>query len=120
MEAELRERIGEDLWRACDVVTTQFGIPLEQPLPHPLFDLCVETLLRHDPDGVPIPIMVPFATDAKHTTRLGIPTYGFSPLRLDADESFLGNFHSDDERIGLDALRFGLPVLDEVVRRYCG
>ena len=30
------------------------------------------------------------------------------------------NFHSDDERIGLDALRFGLPVLDEVVRRYCG
>lgn len=119
MEAEVRQRIGEELWRACDIATTQFGAPLEQPLPHPLFDLCAETLLRHDPDGVPIATMVPFATDAKHTTRLGIPTYGFSPLRLDADESFLDGFHSDDERIGLDALRFGLPVLDEVVRRYC-
>ncbi len=120
MEAQLRERIGEDLWRACDVVTTQFGAPLEQPLPHPIFDLCAEVLRRHDPDGVPIPIMVPFATDAKHTARLGIPTYGFSPLRLERDEPFLERFHGDDERIGLDALRFGLPVLDEVVRRYCG
>jgi acetylornithine deacetylase/succinyl-diaminopimelate desuccinylase-like protein len=120
MEAELRERIGEDLWRACEVVTTQFGAPLEQPLPHPLFDLCAETLRRHDPDAVPIPIMAPFATDAKHTTRLGIPTYGFSPLRLDPNEPFLERFHGDDERVGLDALRFGLPVLDEVVRRYCG
>ncbi|MET1232175.1 MAG: M20/M25/M40 family metallo-hydrolase [Candidatus Limnocylindrales bacterium] len=120
MEAELRERIGEELWRACEIVTTQFGVPLEQPLPHPLFDLCAETLRRHDPDAVPIPIMAPFATDAKHTTRLGIPTYGFSPLRLDPDEPFLERFHGDDERVGLDALRFGLPVLDEVVRRYCG
>jgi acetylornithine deacetylase/succinyl-diaminopimelate desuccinylase-like protein len=119
MEAELRERIGEDLWRACDVVTTQFGAPLEQPLPHPLFDLCASTLRRHDPDAVPVAVMAPFATDAKHTTRLGIPTYGFSPLRLDPDEPFLERFHGDDERIGLEALRFGLPVLDEVVRRYC-
>jgi len=64
--------------------------------------------------------MAPFATDAKHTTRLGIPTYGFSPLRLDPAEAFLERFHGDDERVGLDALRFGLPVLDEVVRGYCG
>jgi acetylornithine deacetylase/succinyl-diaminopimelate desuccinylase-like protein len=64
--------------------------------------------------------MAPFATDAKHTVRLGIPTYGFSPLRLAPDEAFLDRFHGDDERVGLDALRFGLPVLDEVVRRYCG
>ena len=120
MEAELRERIGEDLWRACDVVTTQFGAPLEQPLPHPLFDLCAAVLRRHDPDGVPIPIMAPFSTDAKHTARLDIPTYGFSPLRLAPDEPFLERFHGDDERVALDALRFGLPVLDEVVRRYCG
>ena len=120
METDLRERIGEDLWRACEVVTTQFGAPLEQPLPHPLFDLCAETLRRHDPDAVPIAVMAPFATDAKHTARLSIPTYGFSPLRLEPDEPFLERFHGDDERVGLDALRFGLPVLDEVVRRYCG
>ena len=74
----------------------------------------------HDPDGIPLPFMVPFATDAKHTAALGIPTYGFSPLRLDPDERFLERFHGVDERVGVDALRWGLPVLYDVVRRFCG
>ena len=43
--------------------------------------------------------MVPFATDAKHTADLGVPTYGFSPLRLDPDERFLERFHGVDERV---------------------
>jgi acetylornithine deacetylase/succinyl-diaminopimelate desuccinylase-like protein len=64
--------------------------------------------------------MVPFATDAKHTAALGIPTYGFSPLRLDPDERFMERFHGVDERVGIDALRWGLPVLYDVVRRFCG
>ena len=120
MEAELREQIGEELWARCSATTTSFGVPLEQPLPHPLYDLSADALRRHDPGAIPLPVMAPFATDAKHTVRLGIPTYGFSPLRLAPDEAFLDRFHGDDERVGLDALRFGLPVLDEVVRRYCG
>ena len=64
--------------------------------------------------------MVPFATDAKHTAPLGVPTYGFSPLRLDPDERFLERFHGVDERVGVEALRWGLPVLYDVVRRFCG
>ncbi len=64
--------------------------------------------------------MVPFATDAKHTAKLGVPTYGFSPLQLDPAERFLERFHGVDERVSLDALRFGLPVLYDVVRRFCG
>ena len=35
----------------------------------------------HDPDGIPLPVMAPFATDAKARATLGTPTYGFSPLR---------------------------------------
>jgi hypothetical protein len=58
--------------------------------------------------------MAPFATDAKHTARLGVPTFGFSPLRLDPAERFLERFHGVDERVA-DALR-GLPVLYDVVR----
>ena len=79
-----------------------------------------ETVVDHDPDGIPLPFMVPFATDAKHTAVLDIPTYGFSPLRLDPDERFLERFHGVDERVGVDALRWGLPVLYDVVRRFCG
>ncbi|HEX2754105.1 MAG TPA: hypothetical protein VHM48_01505, partial [Candidatus Limnocylindrales bacterium] len=66
------------------------------------------------------PFMVPFATDAKHTAALDVPTYGFSPLRLDPEERFMERFHGVDERVGIDALRWGLPVLYDVVRRYCG
>ena len=41
------------------------------------------------------------------TSLLGVPTFGFSPLRLDPDERFLERFHGVDERVSLDALRFG-------------
>ncbi len=63
--------------------------------------------------------MAPFATDAKHTADLGVPTYGFSPLRLEPDERFLERFHGVDERVCVEALRWGLPVLYDVVRRFC-
>ena len=64
--------------------------------------------------------MVPFATDAKHIARLGVPTYGFSPLRLDAGRTLPRPFHGVDERVSVEALRWGLPVLYDVVRRFCG
>lgn len=111
--------LGPDLWSRCSVEELIHGEPLEQPLDHPLLALLAAALERADPDAIPLPIMAPFGTDAKHTVRLGIPTFGFSPLRLDPEERFLDRFHGDDERVGLDALRFGLPLLDEVVRAYC-
>ena len=85
-----------------------------------LWDLLGATLRDHDPEAIPVPVMAPFATDAKATVVLGTPTYGFSPLRLEPDERYLERYHGVDERIGLDALRFGLPVLYDVVRRFCG
>jgi acetylornithine deacetylase/succinyl-diaminopimelate desuccinylase-like protein len=74
----------------------------------------------HDPEGIPVPVLAPFATDAKHLVRLGVPAYGFSPLRLDPGERFLERFHGVDERVGLAALRWGLPVLYDVVAGFCG
>jgi len=49
-----------------------------------------------------------------------VPTYGFSRLKLAPEERFLERFHGVDERVGIDALRWGLPVLYDVVRRFCG
>ncbi len=120
MRAELRRRIGEELWATCEVVPFVVGAAVEAPLGTELYATLVGTLRDHDPDGIPLPVMAPFATDAKHTARLGVPTYGFSPLRLDPAERFLERFHGVDERVGVDALRFGLPVLYDVVRRFCG
>jgi acetylornithine deacetylase/succinyl-diaminopimelate desuccinylase-like protein len=113
-------RIGPELAAACDVDLVIFGPPVDAPASGPLYDILAGTVRDHDPEGIPLPFMVPFATDAKHTATLGIPTYGFSPLRLHPDERFLERFHGVDERVGIEALRWGLPVLYDVVRRFCG
>ena len=116
----LRRRIGEELWSAMDVELVVTGEPVESPADSELYRILESTLHDHDRDGIPVPIMAPFATDAKSTMlRLGVPTYGFSPLRLDPAERFLERFHGVDERVSLDALRFGLPVLYDAVRRFC-
>ena len=120
MRAEVERRLGPDLLPACEIELIVWGAPVESPADGPLWDILVATLRDHDPDAIPLPVMAPFATDAKAASLLGVPTYGFSPLRLDPDERFLERFHGVDERVSLDALRFGLPVLYDVVRRFCG
>ena len=120
MLADVQRRIGPDLLPSCRIERLAWGDPVETPAEGPLWDILVATLRDHDPDGVPLPVMAPFATDAKATAMVGTPTFGFSPFRLEPDERFLERFHGVDERISLDALRFGLPVLYDVVRRFCG
>jgi acetylornithine deacetylase/succinyl-diaminopimelate desuccinylase-like protein len=119
LRARLIARLGPDLASHCTFGIIHQGASVSSPVDSDLYRLLETTLLDHDPLARPLPIMAPFATDAKHTARLGIPTYGFSPLRLDPDERFLERFHGVDERVSLEALRFGLPVLYDVVMRYC-
>jgi acetylornithine deacetylase/succinyl-diaminopimelate desuccinylase-like protein len=120
LRARLRARLGDALAAACEIEALKIAPAAESSTDDPLYRLLASVIGDHDPDGVSIPIMVPFATDAKHTAKLGIPTYGFSPLRLAPEDRFLELFHGVDERVSLDALRWGLPVLDDTVRRFCG
>jgi acetylornithine deacetylase/succinyl-diaminopimelate desuccinylase-like protein len=120
METELRRRIGDELWGQVDVESVIEAPAVEAPAAGELYDACAATLRDHDPEGVPVPVMAPFATDAKHLARIGVPSYGFIPLRLDRSEPFVERFHGTDERVAVDALRFGVPVLYDVVRRFCG
>ena len=119
MRAVLIERLGPELADACEIELMVYGSPVEAPAEGALFDLLVAAIRDHDPDGIPLPVMAPFATDAKHAAAVGTPTYGFSPLRLDPDERFLERFHGVDERVSVEALRWGLPVLYDVVRGFC-
>jgi len=120
MRAELERRLGPDLLPACHIEMLTWGEPVESPAEGPLWEILAATLRDHDPEAIVLPAMPPFATDAKSTVPLGVPTYGFSPLRLDPEERYLERYHGVDERISLEALRFGLPVLYDVVRRFCG
>jgi acetylornithine deacetylase/succinyl-diaminopimelate desuccinylase-like protein len=121
-EGDIREEIAArlgDLAPRCTIERLIGALPVEAPAEGELYELMASMIRAHDPDGIPVPVLAPFATDAKHTARLAVPTYGFSPLRLEPDERFLERFHGVDERIGVEALRWGLPVLYDVVLAYC-
>ena len=47
--------------------------------------------------------------------RLGMRCFGFSPLLLPPGLDFAALFHGIDERVPVDALRFGVRVLDRLV-----
>ncbi len=120
MREEVLARLG-DLAEHCTIEHTNSAPPVEAPASGELYETLVGMIRAHDPDAIPIPVMAPFATDAKSSSvLLGVPTYGFTPLRLAPDERFLERFHGVDERVGLEALRWGLPVLYDVVAGFCG
>ena len=119
MRAELQRRIGDELWARIEVECEQTGSSVQAPLDSPLYRLIEKVVTDHDPDGVPLPFLAPFATDAKHLARIGVPAYGFSPLMAENRDGLLQLMHGDDERVSVEALRFGLPTLWDAVTRFC-
>jgi len=81
-----------------------------------LVDAMNAALLAEDPGARTVPYMLSGGTDAKAFTRLGIRCFGFSPLQLPPDLDFAALFHGIDERVPVDALRFGTRVLDRFLR----
>ena len=83
-----------------------------------LFDLLGDCLAAHEPGAVSVPYLLPGSTDARHFARLGIQSYGFTPMNLPLDTRFFDTIHAADERIPASAVRFGTDVLYDVIRRY--
>jgi acetylornithine deacetylase/succinyl-diaminopimelate desuccinylase-like protein len=106
-EAEVDQLIGPDVsreWiRDLDSYETTFD--------GDLVDAMNAALLALDPDARTVPYMLSGGTDAKAFARLGIRCFGFAPLRLPPDLDFSSLFHGVDERVPIDALRFGTDVL---------
>jgi acetylornithine deacetylase/succinyl-diaminopimelate desuccinylase-like protein len=112
--AELQATVG-DLARVEPVIMLP---AIEAPGDAPIVELMRSALLAADPEADAAPMMITPGTDAKALSMLGIPTYGFAPLQLAAEMPFLSLFHGHDERVPVSALRFGLPVLHDVVSRF--
>ena len=85
---------------------------LEYSFEGDLVDAMTVALHSQDPDAHIAPFLMSGGTDAKAWSRLGITSYGFTPLRLPADLDFTALFHGVDERVPVDALEFGARVFD--------
>ena len=85
-----------------------------------LFATLSDVLREADPDGTPVPLLLSGVTDGRYLARLGIQTYGFLPMRLPPDFPMIQLIHAADERIPVDAVRFGAEAIFQVLRRFGG
>jgi hypothetical protein len=89
------------------------------PADTPLFEAIQRVIWENQPGCEVVPYLTTGYTDAKHLDRLGIVTYGFAPMNNDPGENMAKLAHGHNERIGLNAFRWGVNVLAELVKRVC-
>jgi acetylornithine deacetylase/succinyl-diaminopimelate desuccinylase-like protein len=112
MLRELKSMLGTDF--DIEIVRHEPGPP--QP-DMSRFPILVQIMKEADPDGYPIPFVMIGVTDARIFSRLGIQTYGFTPMRLPPNFNFASLAHGANERIPVDALAFGTQAIYKVMER---
>jgi len=80
----------------------------------PIFKAMRASILKHHPDAIVTPMLVPYGTDSIVLRKLGIPAYGFMPMVLDA--ATLATMHGDAERIPLAEFFKGLRIYFDLLR----
>lgn len=104
--SELRSLLGKDV----EICISHFDPgPAAPNMQH--FDTLAGILTDADPEGTPIPMLLPGVTDARFFSKVGIQTYGFLPMKLPANFDFTQTIHGADERIPVDALLFGTEAI---------
>lgn len=92
----------------------------ETPSDTLLYRKIEETLRAMDPDGVPFPQIIPGFTDASAFAKLGVRTYGFTPMVLpDGKIPFADLPHGVDERIPIEGFKTGVQALWDLVLAFC-
>ncbi|MFJ4819523.1 M20/M25/M40 family metallo-hydrolase [Streptomyces sp. NPDC088801] len=91
-------------------------VALESPVTSPTFVGMRAAVEEFAPEGHVVPFCMSGGTDAKQFSRLGITGYGFTPLKLPDGYDYAAMFHGVDERVPVEALHFGVRVLDRFLR----
>lgn len=87
----------------------------------PMYATLCDSLRAMDPEGIPVPYIIPGFTDAAAFSKLGTTYYGFAPIYFPATPkvAFSELFHGDDERIPVEGFKRGLDALLLAVRKWC-
>ncbi|MEU3264831.1 M20/M25/M40 family metallo-hydrolase [Streptomyces bacillaris] len=86
------------------------------PVDTPTYAKLRAAVEKFDPGAHTVPYCMSGGTDAKQFAKLGITGYGFTPLKLPPGIDYQALFHGVDERVPVDALHFGVRVLDHYLR----
>ncbi len=112
---ELAKVLGEEVELEC----LKWMEPLTYSYDTPLFDLIRRVIVEREPEAEVVPYLLTGLTDAKHLDKLGVVTYGFAPMNNEKTEQIARLAHGHNERIGVEAFRWGQEVLYDVVERFC-
>jgi acetylornithine deacetylase/succinyl-diaminopimelate desuccinylase-like protein len=110
--AELREVVGPDI----EIEHRHRQPAVETGFDGALVDAMGAALRAEDPGARTVPYLMSGGTDAKAFATIGIRCFGFAPLRLPPDLNFAALFHGIDERVPVEGLKFGVRVLDRLLR----
>ncbi|MFN7932871.1 MAG: M20/M25/M40 family metallo-hydrolase [Bryobacteraceae bacterium] len=99
-------------------VTVEQIVPPNDPgisrMESPLFSAMRAAILKHHPEGIVTPILIPFGTDSVKLRKKGVTAYGFTPMVLDA--ATVATMHSDEERIPVAEFRKGVRIFYELLK----
>ncbi|MDX3242035.1 M20/M25/M40 family metallo-hydrolase [Streptomyces sp. ME18-1-4] len=115
-EDEFRATIDELTGPDVDWEFQHREVALQAPVDAPVFARMRAAVEEFAPEGHVVPYCMSGGTDAKQFSRLGITGYGFAPLKLPQGFDHQVLFHGVDERVPVEALHFGVQVLDRFLR----
>ncbi len=110
---ELRPILGSEI--GCDVRLYDPG-PTDPDFG--LLGLLGDLLRQAEPEAIPAPYLLPGSSDARFFSRIGIQSYGFTPMNLPEEFNFFDTIHAADERIPAAAVAFGADVLFRLIEEY--
>jgi acetylornithine deacetylase/succinyl-diaminopimelate desuccinylase-like protein len=113
LEKELRTLLGKD----CTI---------EASVPYPglastdmgLFETLAAPLRELDPQGIPVPFVNFAVTDARFFSKLGIQTYGYTPLLITEGLDLTSTIHAADERVPVAAMDFGAAAVFKTIQTF--
>ncbi|MEU0915397.1 M20/M25/M40 family metallo-hydrolase [Streptomyces althioticus] len=115
-EEEFRATMDRLTGPDVDWTFSHHEIALQAPVDSPTFARMREAVQAFAPEAYTVPYCMSGGTDAKQFARLGITGYGFAPLKLPEGFDYQALFHGVDERVPVEALQFGVQVLDRFLR----
>ncbi|WP_460765961.1 M20/M25/M40 family metallo-hydrolase [Mariniluteicoccus flavus] len=107
METTLAELVGPDVEWAY----TAHQPPVESPVDSEWFAAMAASVRAYDPEAVVVPYCMGGGTDSKAFAKLGLQTYGFTPLGPDPENRRSEGQHSTDERTPVAAVVIGQRML---------
>jgi len=114
--AEIRRRLGDD--EIAIEIVYESEDPVVTPIDTPFYRALEAAVMRHDPEAIVTPILIPYGTDSNAYRPRGVNSYGFFPALLPA--AALASMHGDAEFAPVDQLGPAARILFEALRETAG